>query len=209
MSSTKPPEDLPAFTTANGCRDWLSGTPLTDAAQAHAALLRQINLLNQAKLPADVRFDILEQLREPIHDAQEEFSRRFAGKPLPLAPAEQAAFDSCRALWHGLAAGYTACFDALAAQAGLPAALAAQRALAAFAAEQLEIQRAGRVPADEHWHTLHRMYAAAERLGVAALEVADPVRLGDKVASSPAAAYVEAMLLHAASLHELGLARAG
>ena len=194
----------PAFTNAAECGAWLATVPLADAVQAQAMFLRQANLLNRLTLAARERLDILELLRNAIHEAQEEYSRKFAGKPLPLTPPEQAAYDSCRTLWHALATGYMRCADAcIAGEADMrpQAALVLQRALAALVAEQFETHRAGQVPAPEHWRVLHQLYAAAEQLNVADREVPDAQRLGN-APGSPAAAYVEALLLAAASLHE-------
>lgn len=197
-------DPLPAFRNAAECRAWLDGAPLIDAVQAQALLLSQVNLINRLALPADERLDILELLRGPIHDAQGEFSRKFAGKPLPLTPPEQAAFESCRSLWHGLATGYMRCAEAcFSGEANMrpKAALVFQRALAALLARQLETHRAGQMPAAEHWRVLNQLYAAAEQLNVVGQEVMDAPRLGRKP-GTPTDAYVEALLLAAASLHE-------
>ncbi|MBI4986210.1 MAG: hypothetical protein HZC24_12955 [Rhodocyclales bacterium] len=194
----------PIFKTAAECRDWLSRAPVTDIAHAHALLLGQINLLNRYALPVGERLDIFELLRNPIHETQEELSRKYAGKPLPLTAAEQAAFDACQSLWQGLATGYMRCAEAcFAGDASMKskAALVLQRALATFAAEQLEIHRSNRSPGAEHWQLLHQLYAAAEQLKVADQQVIDATR-DDKLPGSPAAAYVEALLLAAANLHE-------
>lgn len=196
--------ELPAFTTAEDCRAWLAGAPVLDAAQVQVRLLTQINRLNVTAIPAADRLDILELLRSPIHDTQEESARRFVGKPLPLAAPEQAAFESCRALWHGLATGYMRCAEACFSNEDNmrpKAALVLQRALAALVARQFAIHRAGGAPGGEHWRVLHQLYAAAEQLDVVAQEVMDTPRLG-KTPGTPTAAYVEGLLLGAANLHE-------
>lgn len=201
----------PEFASAEECRAWLKAAPLASAAQAQAQMLRQMNLLNRHPLAAAERLDILELLRKPLHAAQEEVARRFAGKPLPLAPAEQAAFDACKALWQGLLTGYRQCLEA--ARAGeaalLPrSALILQRALAVLADAQADEYRAGfQVPAS-HWQAIHELYALAEEFGVAEQVVDDTVRLGRNPAT-PAAAYVESLLLQAASPQELNLRQLG
>lgn len=194
----------PAFVDAAGCRDWLARTPRADAIQFHAMLLRQANLLNAATLPAGERLDVLETLRETIHEAQEEGARRFTGKPLPLSASEKAAFDSCRALWQALAGGYMRCLEACFAGDGgmkAKAALVVQRGLAALAAEQLDAHRAGQALWPDHWRVLHQLYAAGEQLNAVEQEVMDSVRL-DRTPATAMAAYAEALLLQAASLHE-------
>lgn len=198
-------EQPPAFTSARGCREWLSAQPLAHSAQAQALLLRQLNLLNRFAVAAAERLKILELLRDPVAYVQAESARRFAGRPLPLAPPEQAAFDSNRALWQALQTGYLHCLAACLAQpAGLRphAALIAQRTVAALRAELLDSYRAPSDPPARLWQTLHRVFSAAERLGVHAHAVHDAVQT-EHPASSVAAAYAQVLLLQRASPHEL------
>jgi cyclic-di-GMP-binding protein len=195
----------PAFLNADQCRQWLATTPLGNAVQALSHLLRQLNLLNRCNIQPDERLAILEVLRKPILQAQEEGAKRFLGKPLPLVPPEQAAFDSAQAVWQSLLKGYGRCIEVEMAHAasGSPMlALLFQRALATLTAAQIDIYRAGFEPSPEHWLALHKLYAAAEGAGIADTEVEDAVRQG-KTPSTPRAAYAEVMLLHATSPHEL------
>lgn len=194
----------PAFVDAGECLAWIEKNPATDNVHLQAMLLRQLNLLNHYALDAGARLDILETLRPTLHEVQEEFGRKFAGKPLPLTVPEQAAFDSCRALWHALATGYMRCAEAcFAGDATMKpkAALVLQRALAAMVAGQYETHRSGLTPSADYWRTLHQLYAAAEQLNVTTQEVFDATRLG-KISGSVNAAYAEALLLAAAGLHE-------
>jgi hypothetical protein len=195
----------PAFLDAAQCRAWLEGQPQANAVQVQAQLLRQINLLNRYTLPATERLAILELLRQPITACQDESTRKFAGRPLPLSPPEQAAFDSNRALWHGLASGYLRCLEAcLAGDASVRprTALIIERALAALLAVQADTYRGSHAPDGSHWQVVHELYGTAEQLDVAEQVVEDSLRLG-RNPTNPRAAYVEALLLAAASPHEL------
>jgi cyclic-di-GMP-binding protein len=195
----------PAFVTAEECRQWLMTTPLSNAVQALAHMLRQLNLLNRTQLPAGERMAILEMLRKRLTQAQEEGAKRFIGKPLPLVPPEQAAFDSAQAVWQALLKGYGHCIEAEMAQpAGGPSMLAQpfQRAFATLVAIQIDTYRAGFEPAPSHWQMLHRLYVSAEQAGIADTEVDDALRQG-KTPSTARAAYVEALLLQMVSPHEL------
>jgi hypothetical protein len=198
-------EQEPPFATAAACRAWLEQQPLGSPVQMQAALLRGLNHLNRYRLPATERLAIMELLRQPVHDTQDDNIRRFAGKPLPLTPPEQAAFDTCLAIWNGLATGYLHCLAACAAdEPGMAThwPLAAQRALAALAALQFDTCRGGRLPSPVTWRRLHRAYAAAEKAGKATLEVEDTLRLGRNPAT-PEATWVEGLLLQLASPYEL------
>ena len=108
-------EQSPAFLNPSACRDWLATVPLANAVQAQSMFLRQLNLLHRFALPATERFAILEALRGAISDVQDDAAKKFAGKPLPLAPHEQAALEITLSIWHVLALGYLRCFEALCA----------------------------------------------------------------------------------------------
>lgn len=197
-------EQPPQFLDLEQCQAWQKSLPLTNPIQAQAQLLRQLHLLNRYTLDAGLRFGMLELLREPIHFVREENAKKFAGKPLPLAPPEQAALDTTHSLWQALVTGYLRCLDAcLAGDAALApqAAQICQRALAALADDQTDLVRAGSQPDTAHWRRAHALYASAEKLGVTTSGAHDRLR-GDKTVT-PMAAYVELFLLSAASLHEL------
>ena len=214
----------PAFLTAIACQDWLVTVPLANAVQAQAMFLRQLNLLHRFTLPPTVRFAILEALRGPISDVQEDASKKFAAKPLPFSPPEQAALESTLSIWHMLALGYLRCFDALCADDGgftsMPAltahhtrcagnkdtatrtAVLAQRTLSVFADWQVDLCRGEQLPDADYWKKLHQIFVAAEALGIAARAVNDPVRHGS-AQTSALAAYAECNLLSTASPYEL------
>jgi hypothetical protein len=195
----------PALVSASACRDWLAAQPLANAAQSQTALLRQINLLNRYAIDAAERLKILELLRDPIAFAQGESARKFSGRPLPLAPVEQAGLDANRSLWQAVQTGYLHCLVACLAGNGdvLPhAALTAQRVISALRAELIDIYRAATDPPASLWRTLHLVYAAAERLGIVGLPVADSLQI-EYPASSVAAAYAQTLLLNGARPYEL------
>lgn len=217
-------EPSPAFLNRAACKDWLLTVPLANAVQAQSMFLRQLNLLHRySLLPAD-RFAILEALRAPLKDVQEDAAIKFAGKPLPFAPPEQAALDSTLGVWHMLSLGYLRCFDAFCSgdaegssapallelreqcadnpeQASWAATLA-QRTLSVFADLQLDLCRSGQLPDGDYWRQLHRIFSAAETLGVAGLAVKDSLRHG-KTQTNAMAAYGECNLLSSANVYEL------
>lgn len=198
-------ELAPAFLTRVACEDWLATVPLANAVQAQSMLLRQLDLLNRYSMPAKNRLALLETLRGPLADVQDDAARKYAAKPLPLAPSEQAAFDSNLALWRELAVGYLHCFEAArGGDVGVTkhAASIAQRTLTVFADWQVELFRGQQVPDGEYWRQLNEIFAAAEALGVAGAPVDDPLYHGSNVVS-PLAAYAECQLLHTASPYEL------
>ena len=217
-------EKSPAFLNAIACQEWLGTVPQANAVQAQSMFQRELNLLHRFTLPPSDRFAILEILRGPVCDVQEDAAKKFAGKPLPFPPPEQAALESTLSVWHLLALGYLRCFDelfpeegGLASNAALMAhqkrcagnkdlaaraALLAQRTLSVFADWQVDLCRGEQLPDAVYWKMLHRIFSAAETLGVAASSVNDPVRHGS-TPSSALAAYAESNLLSTASPYEL------
>jgi hypothetical protein len=195
----------PAFAGALACRDWLAAQPLANPTQAQAALLRQINLLNRHVVAPAERLKILELLRDPIAFAQSESARKFAGRPLPLAPPEQAGMDTNRTLWQAVQTGYLHCLAAC--LDGNPdvrphAALIAQRVIGALRAELLDIYRAPTDPPAALWQVLHRVFSAAQGLAALGHPVNDSLQTSHP-ASSVNAAYAQTLLLHRASPYEL------
>ena len=217
-------EQVPAFLNTITCNDWLGTVPLANAVQAQALFLRQLNLLHRYTLPPAERFSILETLRGPISDVQDDASKKFSGKALPFAPHEQAALESTLNAWHMLALGYLRCFvAAISDQSEIPpapilqsrrvliagdsdlaarVALLAQRTLSVFADLQVDLCRGEQLPDPAHWKMLHQLLFAAETLGVANRAVNDPVRHGSTLTSA-LAAYAECNLLSTANPYEL------
>lgn len=217
-------EQSPAFLNAAGCKDWLLKVPLANAVQAQSMFLRQLSLLHRYSLPAGERFAILEALRRPLSEVQEDAAAKFSAKPLPFAPHEQAALDTTLSVWHMLSLGYLRCFDAFCADSAgafsMPALLElralcaanpeqaaqaatlAQRTLSVFGDWQLDLCRSGQLPTAAYWKQLHHIFFAAETLGVAGHSVRDSVRHG-KTHTSALAAYAECNLLSTANVYEL------
>ena len=217
-------EQSPAFLNPAACKEWLLTVPMANAIQAQSMFLRQLSLLHRYSLPPNERFAILEALRGPLSEVQEDAAVKFAGKPLPFAPHEQAALDSTLSVWNMLSLGYLRCFDAFCSgdagnfsvsallelralcaaspEQATRAAILAQRTLSVFGDWQLDLCRSGQLPAAAYWHQLHRIFFAAETLGVAGLAVKDSLRHG-KTHSSALAAYAECNLLSSANVYEL------
>ncbi len=189
-----------AFTSASGCREWLAALPLTDCRLAQALLSRQMSMLDRTALPPSERLDILELLREAVLFAQNGCARRFAGKPLPLAAAEQSAYQASLALWLAAESNYLQCLEQADALPGR-AALIAQRALSIKTGALLDDCRAGFLPSAGYWRRLHRIYRSAEDLQVTRQPVSDRLRFSGN--TNVSAAYLEPLLIAAAQPYEL------
>jgi cyclic-di-GMP-binding protein len=217
-------EKPPAFVDAAGCQDWLGTVPMANAVQAQSMFLQQLNLLHRFTLPPTERFAILETLREPVCTVQEDAGKKFAGKPLPFAPHEQAALESTLSVWHAMGIGYLQCFDALSCgdtgvfstpvlvaqraqivshpELAARAAKLAQRTLSVFADWQVDLCRGEQLPDSLFWKKLHEIFSAAETLGIATRAVTDHVRHG-VAHTSALATYAECHLVSTANVYEL------
>ena len=105
----------PAFSTTAECKRWLSAQTVTNAENLQRQLCEQINLLNRQNIALRQRFDVLEMLYAHIAFAQEEVSKRFAGKPLPQLSSELDAFVATMDLWKAVTIGYLRCLEDAAA----------------------------------------------------------------------------------------------
>jgi hypothetical protein len=205
-------EQPPAFSSEASCQRWLASLGSTNARQTQALLLRQLNLLNRFEMPSDERFTVLELLRAPIYSVHYECSIRFTARPLPLAPPEQAALDTCQALWQALEIGYLHCLQdfidsAVAAneETRRRVAMAGTRAMTALQSSYLDHCRAALLPSPGYWQHLHKMYRTMEKLHLSHLPVEDPLRA--KFTTSATTLYVENLLLAAANPLELNPAQ--
>jgi len=196
--------DPPAFVNVAACRQWLNDLPLANPAQAQIQLAAQVERLNRYAMEAAERLRLLELLRESVAFVQIECCKRFSARPLPLASAEQANFEANVALWQAMCTGYQHCLAA--GLDGDPEVLGdvvqiVQRALWALSGEQMDLYRASHQAEPPFWRRLHATFAVGEQLGAADQPVRD--LLLDSRGTTAHAAYVYALLLHAASPYEL------
>lgn len=196
--------DPPAFVNVSACREWLNELPMANPAQAQIQLAAEIERLNRYAMPHGERLRLLELLRESVAFVQTECRKRFSARPLPLAPTELASFEANVALWRAMCTGYQHCLDA--ALDGNAEVLGdvvqiVQRALWALGGEQADLYRASYRTEAPFWRRLHATFAVGEQLGAAEQPVRD--LLLDSRSTTAHAAYVYALLLHAASPYEL------
>lgn len=202
-------EHPPAFSNARGCREWLSQQPIANPQQLQTNLLTQLSLMNRYALPPSERLKMLEHLREALYHAQHETSRRFVGRPLPLALPEKTALDTNLALWDALRIGYLHCL--VAAQQGdsallVHAAPISQRALAAMAMQMVDLLRAGHVTPIGYWRNLHAIYEMADNFKVVEEAVVDPLQFEQRQ-TTVSATYLQPILMQACSPYSLPTSR--
>ena len=199
------PHAAPEFVDAASAKGWVDSVPLANVAAAQHQLLLQLKEFNRYSVPALVRLETLEVLREAVNFVQIEQAKRFTHRALPIAPAEAEVFGNTIELWEQMRIGYLRCLDAAIrneARTGAKGALICQRALAYAGLQMFHHHRAYRQVPRSGWRALHQVYVAAEKLGVAEEPVKDYLNR-DVHDTSPRIAYMRAILTGIANPNEL------
>jgi len=195
----------PEFTEAASARAWLEHVPLANLGGAQQQMLQQLQEFNRFATSAPVRLEALEALRDAVNFVQIEQAKRFTHRALPIAPAEAKTFHDTIEVWSEMRTGYLRCLEAAErndAAMRERAGLLAQRALAYTGLKMFHHYRAYRQLAGAEWRLLHRVYSAAENLGVAEQTVKDYLNR-DVHDTSPRVAYLRALLIGIANPNEL------
>ncbi|MGH8676133.1 MAG: hypothetical protein ACREVG_17740 [Burkholderiales bacterium] len=195
----------PEFMDAASAKAWLEHVPLANVPAAQHQMLLQLEEYNRYATSASVRLETLETLRDAVHFVQIEQAKRFTHRALPIAPAEAQVFEDTIDLWGEMRAGYLRCLEAAERNdAGMRerAGLLCQRSLAYTGLKMFHYHRAYRQVPGSEWRVLHRIHAAAERLGAAEQPAKDYLNR-DVHDTSPRIAYMRALLIGIANPNEL------
>ncbi|MDR1709605.1 MAG: hypothetical protein LBS70_07795 [Candidatus Accumulibacter sp.] len=203
--------DEAAFHDAESAAAWLSGQTRAETPAMLSVFQREIEAFNLQDPSPRERFKTLEVLRKTASALGEAGRRLCEDKPLPLAPAEQAALDAGRRLWRSYAIGYRQCLqDCLDGDDSLArrAARVAHRAAFCLRVEQLAGYAGGIGPGPGFWKHFHALYVAAERLACERETVEDRL-LAETRTSSVSGQYTMALMLHLARPFTLTAAEFG
>jgi len=144
--------------------------------RAQSLLLARVNELNRYPMQGLERMNILERMRETIHDVQTDYSKKLAAKPLPLNQSELSVFAAIVRLWQALLSGYQHCLrdyidgDSQLARFG---ALLCHRSLLYGGQAIFEHLRTGYEFDGKLWQQLHKSYAFAEQRKLQSEAVSD------------------------------------
>lgn len=197
--------EAPAIASAATAKEWAHALPLANPADVLFRLSTELDRQNRYAVKPAERLAILDALHKPIAFALEESAKRYGGKPLPPVVGDQMAFDNAQVLRRACVhACLRALADSLSGSDTQLQAAALQRALGHLASLQLDFLRARRQLSPCYWQQVHRLLALAEAKTLTTVSVRDVARHGD-TATTPLAAYGEALLLHTSSPFELSL----
>ena len=198
-----PRQDLEAFKafplTIEGAKTWVRALPVANAKAVALQLKGVLDELNRSPATPELRHQVLEILRPALQVTTRTLSRRFLNQPLVL-PEEPRQIAALSDQLYGLAAtGYTlvaihAIRERHRIQGTNPARLvceALERALCLVGRKQLQAFQLYQDSDNRAWHTLHRLYALAERQQLAQL----PVTGGQGEHTTITATYAAPLLL--------------
>ena len=89
----------PGVSNARDAKEWVKNLPVTDSRAAHHALETLVAEFDENGLDATGKLEILETVRALRIETGTQYAQRYAGKALPLGPAERVAFDHAVSLW--------------------------------------------------------------------------------------------------------------
>jgi len=155
----------------------LSRLPLADSHQAQVEINQFLDSLLKAPPPSDVYLQLLEQTRISLCFIEEQLSREYTSKALPLCEREETAFQQVVATWLKASRAYAHCAQLHAGDVGGSeadrVALILHRCIYYTGMAITEHHRARRQLPHGMWLNLHGFYATAEEWGVATLAVPD------------------------------------
>lgn len=192
------------FADARACKAWLNGLAMSNVAQTQAAVLDALRVFNRAPFDPLERLKCLELLRDRVaFMVGEQRTRQFA-RPLPHTAQDTAAWNDARMVLEEMEAGYRRCLSH--PELDPHAALVTHRVIRYIGAQMLAHAAVYRRFDAALWSRLHQQYALAEKAGIATTRVKDSLD-AEGGASTVTEAYVQAVLLQAAGLHEMSPAQ--
>jgi hypothetical protein len=166
----------PAFKNVSTCKKWLKQLQFTNLGATQALLHEQLAEFDRYPVRGLERLEVMELLRETVHELQEECAKRIDAKPLPLSDVEMVALVSITGLWQSMAIGYYRCltaFDEGDKHLKQYGALLCHRCLMYGGKQIFEYLRAGYEFDGEQWRQFHSIYLFAEDNGLLNEEVED------------------------------------
>ncbi len=182
---------------------WLAEAPLVDPRRACFELTSLLEAIEDTSPKPRDYAEILAVLHRPVIQATTENSRKFAGRPLPLAPPDQAAFHQVFDLLATCARADQRLLHLAVDEKSGPLAKVVEHVAGGaleMLVEQLTVHyRARHEVEPELWQALHDIYQLAEEEGFTLTPLAQP---GQR-APTCAELYARALVLHLSAPYSL------
>lgn len=194
----------------NKLSHWLSDLPLLNISQSSQSIFDALAATNRMSLDDKTRMKLMETYREPVARVCTELNKSYLGKALPLSGNALMAAQRAREFQAEMAHGYKriilhtlkASGDNPGRSARVTLAIAIQRAIRYLGETQLRSYQCYQSPPKGVWRETHNLYALAEKHGIHALSVDDPLNSTIKQ-SSIEHVYKQALLVTLANPYHL------
>ncbi len=181
-------------------KQWLDELPLLNVAETARKLFTTLSLHNRVEFDGKLRLELLELFRYPVSQISLEFTKQYVGLPLPLSEKHKGVAEQNRQFQMEMANGYKRVVLNMASSSAPVSweqaiqALAIERAIR-YLSNVLVVSCQTYSPCPEGtWKEIHALYSHAEKLGLAEIEVKDPLNKAVS-ACSVSHAYKQALLL--------------
>lgn len=204
-------QDLDSFPhfalNAQAAKAWVEELPATNAKLTVQELHKVVNDLNRSPMPANIRLDILEQLRPVQHTAIATLRKRFLKQPVVLPDgARQMADMTYKLLRQTITAYTTAAIEGIKQKATLldvnPAKLvchALHRAITASGVKLLHTFQLYQPVELQAWLEINQLYSLAERQKLQNIDIEDNIYGDGTIAHT----YMRALLLTCSKPNQL------
>lgn len=157
---------------------FLARLPTSNPTIAHPSLAEFIESLIEAPPPFQVFIQLLEQARPSLDRLQEEVSRAFLGKAVPLGEGEENAFQQVVRAWQRMARAYSRCAQldsGIDAEHATRVATILQRCIRYSGLCVIEHFRVRRELPSGLWLDFYGYYDTAEEWQIAGMSVYEPL----------------------------------
>ncbi len=189
-----------------GIKHWLAGLPKANLGETARQLYQATQELNQLRISAQARLQLLELIRPEIHFVCRDLERYFINQPVVLGERPRKVASLCQALNNHLAVGYKLIAIELAPQPGRERlqllTISLQRAIRSLSTMLVRSTQLYSPTPEGLWLELHQLYALTVEHGVQRTPVRDD--LGYRVKGlSAEQSYLVALLLGSARCNQL------
>ncbi|EIK54396.1 molecular chaperone [Stutzerimonas stutzeri TS44] len=158
---------------------WLAGLPKANLGEMARQLYQALVEINQLRVPAQTRLQLLELLRPEVHYVCAHLERHYLNQPIVLDERPRKVAGLCQALQNHLATGYKLIVVRALAHPGQDRAqlltIALQRAVHSLGALLTRATQLYSPAAESLWFELHQLYQLATQYAVQDSAVRDPL----------------------------------
>lgn len=192
--------------TARELKYWLDHLPKANLGETARQLYQGLIELNQLKLPAETRLQLLELFRPEVHFVCQHLERHFLNQSIVLDERPRKVANLCQALQNHLAIGYKLIVVREASRVSRERvqllAAAIQRAIRALCGPLIRASQLYCPVPEGLWLELHQLYQLARQHGLQDLAIRDALAQ-DAQSLSIEHAYLVALMLGSARCNQM------